>query len=153
MDIIFFKFTTNRPPRLFFSIGWMQKWSIKDIHFFFVMTAIFYRWQGCQTQFWKWDVHRPQQTQFGFKWICVYLYIFFIKIILICIKGLDGSMSWVVGLPNNSYKPSTIWRGFASGFVNSKKGCTWLAAANDKIYQLLAHGSLQLLPTLKLVAI
>jgi hypothetical protein len=26
-----------------------------------------------------------------------------------------------------------------------------LAAASDKVYQLLAHGSLQLLPTLKLV--
>ena len=26
------------------------------------------------------------------------------------------------------------------GFVNYKKGCTWLAAASDKVYQLLAHG-------------
>jgi hypothetical protein len=26
------------------------------------------------------------------------------------------------------------------GFVNYKKGCTRLAAANDKVYQLLAHG-------------
>jgi hypothetical protein len=25
-------------------------------------------------------------------------------------------------------------------FVNSKKGCTQLAAASDKVYQLLAHG-------------
>jgi hypothetical protein len=25
-------------------------------------------------------------------------------------------------------------------FVNYKKGCTRLAAANDKVYQLLAHG-------------
>jgi hypothetical protein len=29
--------------------------------------------------------------------------------------------------------------GFAPGFVNYKKGCTRLAAASDKIYQLLAH--------------
>ena len=29
---------------------------------------------------------------------------------------------------------------FAPGFVNYKKGCTRLAAANDKAYQLLAHG-------------
>ena len=35
---------------------------------------------------------------------------------------------------------SPIWRGFASGFVNYKKGCILLAAANDKVYQLLAHG-------------
>ena len=27
-----------------------------------------------------------------------------------------------------------------SGFVNYKKGCTWLAAASNKVYQLLAHG-------------
>jgi len=35
---------------------------------------------------------------------------------------------------------SPIGRGFAPGFVNYKKGCTRLAAANDKVYQLLAHG-------------
>ena len=35
---------------------------------------------------------------------------------------------------------SPIWRGFAHGFVNYKKGCTRLAAASDKVYQLLAHG-------------
>jgi hypothetical protein len=33
-----------------------------------------------------------------------------------------------------------IWRGFAPGFVNYKKGCTRLAAASDKVYQLHAHG-------------
>ena len=27
-------------------------------------------------------------------------------------------------------------------FVNNKKGCTRLAAASDKVYQLLAHGRL-----------
>jgi hypothetical protein len=31
-------------------------------------------------------------------------------------------------------------RGFAHGFVNYIKGCTRLAAASDKDYQLLAHG-------------
>ena len=31
-------------------------------------------------------------------------------------------------------------RGFAPGFVNYKKGCTRLATASDKVYQLLAHG-------------
>ena len=35
---------------------------------------------------------------------------------------------------------SQIRRGFAPGFVNYKKGCTRLAAASDKVYQLLAHG-------------
>jgi hypothetical protein len=47
-------------------------------------------------------------------------------------------MSQVVGLPNNSYKPitNTAWVRFA----NYKKGCTRIAAASDKVYQLLAHG-------------
>ena len=50
-------------------------------------------------------------------------------------------MSKVVGLPNNSYTSlSPIRRGFAPGFVNYEKGCTRLAAASDKVYQLLAHG-------------
>jgi hypothetical protein len=36
---------------------------------------------------------------------------------------------------------STIFQLFhAPGFVNYKKGCTRLAAASDKVYQLLAHG-------------
>jgi hypothetical protein len=35
---------------------------------------------------------------------------------------------------------SPIRRWFAPGFVNDKKGCTRLAAASDKVYQLLAHG-------------
>ena len=35
---------------------------------------------------------------------------------------------------------SPIWRGLTSGFVNYKKGCTRLAIASDKDYQLLAHG-------------
>jgi hypothetical protein len=35
---------------------------------------------------------------------------------------------------------SPIRRRFAPGFVNYKKGCTQLAAASDKVYQLLAHG-------------
>jgi hypothetical protein len=30
--------------------------------------------------------------------------------------------------------------GFVPGFVNYKKVCTRLAAASDKVYQLLAHG-------------
>jgi hypothetical protein len=35
---------------------------------------------------------------------------------------------------------SPIGRWFAPSFVNYKKGCTRLAAASDKVYQLLAHG-------------
>ena len=54
--------------------------------------------------------------------------------------GPGGSMSWVVKLPNNSYKPITNTRGLAPRFVNDKKVCTRLAAASDKVYQLLTHG-------------
>jgi hypothetical protein len=35
---------------------------------------------------------------------------------------------------------SPIRRGFTPCFVNYKKGCTRLAAASDKVYQLLSHG-------------
>jgi len=35
---------------------------------------------------------------------------------------------------------SPIRRGFAPDFVNYKKGCTRLAAASDKVDQLLLHG-------------
>ena len=35
---------------------------------------------------------------------------------------------------------SPIQRMFAPGFVNCKKGCIRLAAASEKVYQLLAHG-------------
>jgi len=35
---------------------------------------------------------------------------------------------------------SPIQRGFAPGFANYKKGCTRLAVAIDKAYQLLIHG-------------
>ena len=35
---------------------------------------------------------------------------------------------------------SPIRRRFALGFANYKKGCTRLATAIDKVYQILAHG-------------
>jgi hypothetical protein len=34
---------------------------------------------------------------------------------------------------------SSIRHGFTPSFVNYKKGCIPLAAASDKVYQLLAH--------------
>jgi hypothetical protein len=38
---------------------------------------------------------------------------------------------------------SPIRPGFAPGFVSDKKGCTRLAAASDKVYQLHAHGRVE----------
>jgi hypothetical protein len=42
--------------------------------------------------------------------------------------------------PTTRTSLSPTRRGFAHSFVNYKKGCTRLAAASDKVYQLLAHG-------------
>ena len=49
-------------------------------------------------------------------------------------------MSWVVGLPNNSYKPITNTAWICAWLCKLQKECTRLAAASDKVYQLLAHG-------------
>jgi hypothetical protein len=48
---------------------------------------------------------------------------------------------WVRSLDLTTHTSlSPIRRGFAPSFVNYKKGCTRLAAASDKVYQLLAQG-------------
>ena len=48
---------------------------------------------------------------------------------------------WVRSLDLTTHTSlSPIRHGFAPGFVNYKKGCTRLAAASDKVYQLLTHG-------------
>jgi len=46
----------------------------------------------------------------------------------------------VVGLPSNSYKPitNTVW--VRARLCKLQKECTRLAAASDKVDQLLAHG-------------
>jgi hypothetical protein len=45
-----------------------------------------------------------------------------------------------VGLPNNSYKPFTNTAWVRGRLCKLQKRCTRLAAASDKVYQLLAHG-------------
>jgi hypothetical protein len=49
-------------------------------------------------------------------------------------------MSYVVGLPSNSYKPITTTAWLRARLCRLQKRCTRLAAASDKVYQLLAHG-------------
>jgi len=49
-------------------------------------------------------------------------------------------MSLVVVLPNNSYKPITNTAWVRARLCKLQKGCTRLAAACDKVYQLLANG-------------
>ena len=58
------------------------------------------------------------------------------------LKKIGGQVAqWVRSLDLATHTSlSPIRHGFAPGFVNYKKGCTWLAAASDKIYKLLAHG-------------
>ena len=58
-----------------------------------------------------------------------------------CLRGPGGSMSYVVGLPHNSYKPITNTTWVVARLCKLQKGCTQLAAASDKVYhvQLLAH--------------
>ena len=53
-------------------------------------------------------------------------------------EWLNELSSWDYLTNHTSLSP--IRRGFSTGFVNYKKGCTRLAAASDKVYQLLAHG-------------
>jgi hypothetical protein len=47
---------------------------------------------------------------------------------------------YIVGLPNNSYKPITNTAWVRARLYKIQKRCTRLAAASDKVYQLLAHG-------------
>jgi hypothetical protein len=49
-------------------------------------------------------------------------------------------MSLVVGIPNNSYKPTTNTAWLRARLCNLQKGCTRLAATSDKVHQLLVHG-------------
>jgi hypothetical protein len=52
-----------------------------------------------------------------------------------------GLAQWVRSLDITTHiSLSPIRCGFVPSFVNYKKGCTRLAAASDKVYQLLAQG-------------
>jgi hypothetical protein len=55
-------------------------------------------------------------------------------------RVFEGTMSWVVGLANNSYKPitNTVW--VRARLCKLQKRCTRLTDASDKVYQLLVHG-------------
>ena len=55
-------------------------------------------------------------------------------------SGSGGSMSLIVGVPNNSYKPITNTAWVRARLCKLQKGCTRLAAVSDKVDQLLAHG-------------
>ena len=65
---------------------------------------------------------------------CLKTYLFVCKL-----RGPGGSMSQVVG-SNSSYKPITNTAWVRAQLCKLQKGCTRLAAASDKVYQLLARG-------------
>jgi hypothetical protein len=77
---------------------------------------------------------RQSNRRLGFFWnVCAY-------IVPYCRSTWRGSMSSVVGLPNNSYKPITNMACVRARLCKLQKGYTRLATASDKVYQLLAHG-------------
>ena len=43
-------------------------------------------------------------------------------------------------IPNNAYKPITNTAWVRARLCKSQKGCTRLATASDKVYQLFVHG-------------
>ena len=58
-------------------------------------------------------------------------------------KNILGArvVQWVRSLDLTTHTSlSPIRRGFAPSFLDYKNGCTRLAAASDKVYQLLVHG-------------
>jgi urease accessory protein UreE len=65
---------------------------------------------------------------------------------MLFIEGPGGSMSYVVGLPNNSYKPitNTVW--VRARLCVLQKRCIRLTAASDKVQQLLSQRSVVLSP-------
>ena len=56
------------------------------------------------------------------------------------LRGPGGSMSKVVGLPNNSHKSITNTAWVRSRVCKSQKRVHSTRSASDKVYQLLAHG-------------
>jgi hypothetical protein len=80
-----------------------------------------YKTENMTITFQKWSVNMCPKSQYFFG-------------------GPGGLMSWVVGLPNYSYKPITNTAWVPARLWNLHKGCTRLATTSDKVYQLLAHG-------------
>ena len=56
-----------------------------------------------------------------------------------CLEVLKGPGDSMLDYLATHTSLSPIRGEFMPSFVNYKKGCTWLAAASDKVYQLFAH--------------
>jgi hypothetical protein len=79
----------------------------------------------------------------------IFIHVFISTLVIPKQRGCIGCIvSGLSSLPAYQYHSccvsvqslSPIRRGFAPDVVNYKKGCTRLAVACDKVYQLLAHG-------------
>ena len=68
-----------------------------------------------------------------------YIHLMYISFIIHIYMFWGGSMSQVVG-SNNSYKPITNTAWARTQLCKLQKGYTRLAAASDKVYQLLVQG-------------
>jgi hypothetical protein len=64
---------------------------------------------------------------------------FYFRIVMFGVKTMFGSAfsPTVVGLPNNSYNPITNTAWVRARLCKLQNRCTRLAAASDKVYQLL----------------
>ena len=131
------------------------------------LSAILQLYHGNQFQWWRKPEYQERTTDPGQATGKLYHLRLRVECTLFCnlqswartdavlARGPGGSMSQVVGLPNNSYKPITNTSWARTQLCKLQKGCTRLAAASDKVNQLLAQGqwfSLRLPPPLKLVA-
>ena len=70
--------------------------------------------------------------------VCIKFHILYKHAVYQIIQNPGGSMSQVVGLLNNSYKPITNTAWVRAWLCKLQKGCTRIAS--DKVYQLLTHG-------------
>jgi hypothetical protein len=80
-----------------------------------------------------------QEVYKNIKWLSAYFH----YPLIVIYRSMNGARvaQWVRSLDLTAHTSiSPIRRGFAPSFVNYKKGCTRLAAASDKVYQLLAQG-------------
>ena len=75
--------------------------------------------------------------RYKYKWLNS---IYVISVITYMTAGVRVAQ-WVRSLDLTAHTSlSPIQRGFAPSFVSYKEGCTRLAAASDKVYQMLAQG-------------
>ena len=102
---------------------------------------VVWMYEYCAGKHWSLDWMGENKTA-TYSFVLGYLRMILWKISTgISIKHRILVAQWVRALHLTTYTSlSPMRRGFAPGFVNYKKGCTRLAAASDKVYQLLAHG-------------